>query len=224
MKIVSNKATFHLSKYRYEFLLVALVILIFDKIFFPSDTIYLQYIWPLNMLIIALACFGIFNEKQGIIILLRNIFCSISIAMPFLFVTYSSKLWFLYFLTFFYILFYSFIFYEVMRQITFTQEVRLNVVIGSFCGYLLLSMIGLFSFILVELFIPNAFHGLSDSVSLKYNELSYFSFITLTSIGFGDIYPIHDSSRLLVAFFGMLGQFYMVAVVGIIISKFTSRN
>jgi len=52
---------------------------------------------------------------------------------------------------------------------------------------------------------------------------AYFSFITLTSIGFGDMYPITDMTRLVTAFFGMVGQFYMVAVVGIIISKFTSK-
>jgi hypothetical protein len=53
--------------------------------------------------------------------------------------------------------------------------------------------------------------------------MAYFSFVTLTSIGFGDIYPITDMSRLTTAFFGMIGQFYMVAVVGIVISKFSSR-
>jgi len=175
------------------------------------------------MVIITFACFGIFNDKRGSIIALRNVLCGISIAIPFLFVFYNGEIWFVYTLTYFYMIFYSFIFYEVMRQITFTKEVRLNVVIGSFCGYLLLSMIATFSFILVGLVLPSAFHGLGESLPAKYNQLSYFSFITLTSIGFGDIYPIHDSSRLTVAFFGMLGQFYMVAVVGIIISKFTSK-
>ena len=111
-----------------------------------------------------------------------------------------------------------------MFQITMTKEVRINVVIGSFCGYMLLSMIALFTYILVEYNFPNSFHGISyGKPSVIYNELSYFSFITLTSIGFGDIYPITDMSRLIVAFFGMAGQFYMVAVVGIIISKFTSK-
>lgn len=226
MKTILFKAKSKLSHFRYEILLLSLLILIFDKIFFPNRQIFLQIVWPFNMLLIAIACFGIFNEKKGIIIVLRNILCGISIAIPFLFLSFSNVFWFLHFLTIFYIIFYSFILYEVLKQITQIQEVKINVIIGSFCGYLLLSMISLFSYILLELIIANAFHGLSPNVADKYNELSYFSFITLTSIGFGDIYPIHDSSRLVVAFFGMLGQFYMVAVVvvGIIISKFTSKN
>lgn len=85
-------------------------------------------------------------------------------------------------------------------------------------------MISIFSYLLIEYNFPNSFHGITNNnPSLIYNELSYFSFITLTSIGFGDIYPITDVSRLVTTFFGMIGQFYMVAVVGIIISKFTSR-
>ena len=69
----------------------------------------------------------------------------------------------------------------------------------------------------------NSFHGITEiGLAKKYNEISYFSFITLTSFGFGDIYPQHDSIRLLVDFYKMIGQFYMVTAVGIIISKFTN--
>lgn len=219
-----QKIHLHLSTYRYEFLLIALLLLIFDKIFFPNNDTYIRYVWPLNMVIIALACFGIFHQSSKTVNLLRNILCSISICMPFMFILMNQHKSFMYFLTIFYIIFYTFIFWEVMRQITLTKEVRLNVVIGSFCGYLLLSMSIVFCLILVELAQPNSFHGLGSDLAIKYNQLVYFSFITLTSIGFGDIYPINDSSRLTVAFFGMLGQFYMVAVVGIIISKFTSNQ
>lgn len=220
----NQKIHLHLSTYRYEFLLIALLLLIFDKIFFPDNAIYLSYIWPFNMMIIAVASYGIFHQTRRNVMMMRNVLSFISICMPFLFIAMNEQQWFIYVLTIFYIIFYLFIFWEVMRQITLTKEVRLNVVIGSFCGYLLLSMGVVFCFILVELLHPNSFHGLSEDIPSKYNQLSYFSFITLTSIGFGDIYPINDSSRLTVAFFGMLGQFYMVAVVGIIISKFTSNQ
>lgn len=213
-----------LSRYRYEFLLAALLLLIFDKIFFPDNDVYLKFIWPVNMVLISIASFGIFTEHARSVKILRNILGLISILMPFGFLLFSDQFWFIQLLTLFFIIYYCFIFAVVMFQITMTKEVRINVVIGSFCGYMLLSMIALFTYILVEYNFPNSFHGISyGKPSVIYNELSYFSFITLTSIGFGDIYPITDMSRLIVAFFGMAGQFYMVAVVGIIISKFTSK-
>lgn len=215
--------TRQLNQYRFEILLIALLFLIFDKIFCPNNLVYLEFLWPINMLLIGIASYGIFNEKKGKILWIRNILTAISISMPFLFLLFNTKPFFLYFLTLFYIVFYSFIFVEVMRQITYAREVKLNVVIGSFCGYLLLTMVALFCFLLIQLVIPNSFSDLSELVSENYQKLLYFSFITLTSIGFGDILPTNDSAQLLVAFFGMLGQFYMVAVVGIIISRFTSR-
>lgn len=220
-----EKIGYNLSKYRYEFLLAALLLLIFDKIFFPSSEIYLKFIWPFNMVIISIASFGIFIEHNKNVKKIRNILSLISISMPFGFSFFWQDFWYNQVLTIFYIIYYSFIFAEVMYQITMTKEVRINVIIGSFCGYMLLSMIALFSYLLVENNFKNSFHGISvGNPSQIYNELSYFSFITLTSIGFGDIYPITDMSRLLTAFFGMVGQFYMVGVVGIIISKFTSQS
>ncbi len=222
---MSNKTFFtHLSLYRFEFLLLALLLLIFDKIFFPDTETYLRYVWPFNMLIISIASFGIFTEHNKNVKIVRNILSIISISMPFEFIFLSQEFWFVNLLTLFFIVYYGFIFAEVMYQITVIKEVRINVILGSFCGYMILSMVALFTYLLIELQFPNSFHGISlGNMPKIYNELSYFSFITLTSIGFGDIYPTTETSRLTTAFFGMVGQFYMVAVVGIVISKFTSN-
>lgn len=215
----------HISVYRYEILLAALLLLIFDKIFFPDNIFYVKYVWPLNMILISIASFGVFVDHNRKVNAVRNILSLLSISMPFCFLLWGQYMWFRNLLAIFFILFYSFIFVAIMYQMTMTKEVRINIIIGSFCGYLLLSMMALFSYLWIEMNFPDSFHGITAGrVDLIYNELSYFSFITLTSIGFGDIYPHTDMSRLVTAFYGMAGQFYMVAVVGIIISKFTSKN
>lgn len=222
---MTPKRLLHLKiiTYRFEFLFFALLLLIFDKIFIPDNEIYLKFVWPFNMLLLSIASFGIFVNHSKWVNIIRKAFGFISIGFPFAFIFLSEERWFILLLTDFFIVYYCFIFAEVMYQITLTKEIRINVIFGSFCGYMLLSMIALFTYLLVEYQHPHSFHGISTgNPPLIYNELSYFSFITLTSIGFGDIYPITDTSRLIVAFFGMTGQFYMVAVVGIIISKFTA--
>ena len=175
--------------------------------------------------IITIAPYGIYTESSKKIKLARNIFSLIAIALPFAFMMLGYSLEFLQILIRFLILYSCFIFIVVMRQITVVKEVRVNVIIGTFCGYMILSMIALFAYLFIHINYPGSFHGVNaDSPMLAYSDLSYFSFVTLTSIGFGDIYPVTDMSRLAVSFFGMLGQFYMAAVVGIIISRFTSRN
>ena len=96
---------------------------------------------------------------------------------------------------------------------------------ASACGYFLLIEISTF---LLQFFVvqnPNSFKGIDSSMSAKtYIDLVYFSSITLTSIGFGDITPNTHYTKLITAFFGIAGQFYSVVLVGILISKFTSNN
>jgi voltage-gated potassium channel len=200
------------------------MMLIFDKILVSDNTVFLKYFWPANMFLISVASFRIFADHGSLMKIGRNIFSFFKICMPFGYMYFGDLPVFMWILLSFFLLFYIFIFGVVMYQITLIKEIRINVIIGSICGYMLLSMIGLFSYLLIAFSSPTAFHGLTaGNTGLNYNELSYFSFITLTSIGFGDIYPTEDRSRLLVAFFGMLGQFYMVAVVGIIVSRFSSK-
>jgi hypothetical protein len=46
---------------------------------------------------------------------------------------------------------------------------------------------------------------------------------SIATVGYGDILPISPEARLITMFFTIAGQFYMVALVGIIISRFTRR-
>ncbi len=55
-------------------------------------------------------------------------------------------------------------------------------------------------------------------------DLDYFCSVTLTSIGFGDIAPSACFTKLITSFFGIVGQFYSVVLVGILISKFSSKR
>jgi hypothetical protein len=216
-----KKVTQHFSVYRFEFLLFALLLLLFDKIFFADNVFYLSYVWPANMLVMGMASVGIFQERSRWMIWTKNILFVASICVPFLFTAYSHNPVFMAILITIYISYYSLIFVETLRQITQRGEVTLSVILGSFCGYLLLIMICLFTLIMIEFNAPKSFHGISyNHPELTYNEMSYFSFIVFTSIGFGDIYPITDTARLVTAFFGVVGQFYMVVLVGIIISKY----
>ena len=104
-----EKIHYRLTAFRYEFLLVALLLLIFDKIFFPNNDIFLKYVWPINMIIISIASFGIFSEHNKSIQVIRRISGLISISMPFGFMFYSQEYWFVQFLTFFFIFYYCFI-------------------------------------------------------------------------------------------------------------------
>jgi hypothetical protein len=72
--------------------------------------------------------------------------------------------------------------------------------------------VALFAF--VGLLIPNAYSGiaLEDSPALASN-LIYFSFVTLTSTGYGDIVPMHPVARSLCNLETVIGQLYPATVL-----------
>lgn len=71
----------------------------------------------------------------------------------------------------------------------------------------------------------DSFKGIDySSPAHVFIDLVYFCSITLTTIGFGDITPSAPHTKLASSLFGVAGQFYSVVLVGILISKFTSKS
>lgn len=209
--------------YRFEFLLLSLCLVLFNKIFFPDQDVYVRYVWPVNMILLGLASRVIFKEEH--IRFLRwskNTLFLGSVLIPlFAGFVFSSKIWSITGILV-YISYYIIILTEVLRQITRRGEINLSVILGSLCGYLLLIIIATFSFLITEIFVPGSFSQTNpENIPVFYNQMSYFSMITIATVGYGDITPLTDSARLLASFFGIMGQFYMVTLVGILISKFT---
>lgn len=213
-----------MQRYRFEFLLFSLAMVLFNKIFFSSSDFFTKYIWSGNIIMLAVACMSIFREQHYLLKATKNILFCVAVAVPvFASVVFGSPLLTLMALCA-YALFYSFIFYEVLRQITRKSQVTEGIIFGSVSGFLLLTIIATFTFLIQHFFHQQAFNGVgAGSVPDVYYRLSYFALITLTTIGFGDIAPATDSARLLTAFWGVVRQFYMVGIVGIIVSKFSSR-
>ncbi len=70
-----------------------------------------------------------------------------------------------------------------------------------------LTFVGLYT--LVGLFSPNSFAGLNVSHNRELaSSIIYFSFVTLTSVGYGDIVPVHPMARALANLEGIIGQLF----------------
>ena len=98
----------------------------------------------------------------------------------------------------------------VVAQTVFGQgHVSFHRIVGAVLLYLLIALAFVSLFMLVGLQIPNAFNGLvfEDNQKLASN-LIYFSFVTLTSTGYGDIYPVHPVARSLCNLETIIGQLY----------------
>jgi len=98
----------------------------------------------------------------------------------------------------------------VARAVFARGAVTFHRVIGAVLLYLTIGLIFTALFCFVALLIPHAFSGfgeLQDNLAVAGN-LIYFSFITLTSVGYGDIVPLHPYARSLANVEAIIGQLY----------------
>ncbi len=109
----------------------------------------------------------------------------------------------------------------VYSDIYRARQIDGEMVAAVFCGFIMLGLLTSFIFTLVEIFEPNSFSGLEDRFKV-FDSLVYFSFISLLTIGYGDMAPQTDVARVTTICVSLAGHFYTVFVTGIVIGKFIS--
>jgi Ion channel len=113
----------------------------------------------------------------------------------------------------------------ILRKIgkEFTEEgVDLEVVLGALCAYLFIGSYFAFLYDVMANLSKSPFFAQPGADS-KLNYL-YFSFITLTTTGYGDISPAFGPGRMIAVTEAVIGQLYLVSVVAIVVSAFGKRK
>jgi len=110
----------------------------------------------------------------------------------------------------------------VIAQVFREGKVTSHRIRGAIAIYLLLGALWAFMYQMVALNIPQAFRlpeGLvaGDSDALR-RELTYFSFVTLTTTGYGDITAVHPVARTLAMLEALVGQLYPAIVLAWLVS------
>jgi hypothetical protein len=112
-------------------------------------------------------------------------------------------------------------FYFVFKSVLKSNEVDIDTVISAISGYILIGLGFGILFYILEFIRPGNFYGVEQ---LNYYEAEYFSFVTMSTLGYGDIAPSSQVARSLVIITTLFGQFYMVIVMGVIVGKFISKR
>lgn len=214
-----------LKKYKYELLLFGLFQHLFMGMFISNLDVYRLYFWPINMLVLGITSFGVYLERNKRRLLVLRVLVIMICSTPVLsyFDGFSTDL--LLFLCFSYIAFFAYVFYEVFKYLVKPSYINTDIIVAAACGYLLLIEIGTFIQMAIYYSNPTSYKGLDFShPTATFIDLVYFCTITITSIGFGDILPAIHYTKMLTSLLGIIGQFYSVVLVGILISKFTSHN
>lgn len=116
--------------------------------------------------------------------------------------------------------------YQTGKQVLLTGPIDLNKIVGAICLYLLLGCIWALLYTLAEVHFDSAFNGIPPHLEwyLLFPDFVYFSFVTLTTLGFGDISPSMPVTRFLVYSQAILGQFYLAVLVASLVGSHMSQR
>lgn len=206
-------------KYRFYLLFLALI----NSLFIPHVTVFpfLQVSFKIISIAILLLSSVNFLEENKKKLRLIWLFLGLIIIIVSLFSEYTPEnLVFPIIDNVLRLVFFSIITISLLRQIFNIKEVTADVILGSFCGYLLIGAICYFSFLLIDISDPNAISGLSTDRFIRENQILYFAFTCLTTAGFGDIIAKSIFGQKLAVFTASVGQFYIAVVVATLISRF----
>lgn len=85
--------------------------------------------------------------------------------------------------------------------------------------YLLLGLLWAALYLAIDAFYPGSIQVGSHTAN-RQTELLYFSLITLSTIGYGDILPVTGETRILAALEGVAGVLYIAITVALLVSRF----
>jgi ion channel len=125
------------------------------------------------------------------------------------------------------VVFYIFAVVLVLGQVLQSKRVTLNTIAGAVCGYLLIGLAFASLYMVLVIVDPNAFTlvDTKEVVSgLIWPDLVFFSFVTLTTLGYGDITPITTRAQSLTIIEAVVGVFYMGVLVAWLVSAFRTEN
>lgn len=112
------------------------------------------------------------------------------------------------------------------RHVFSLRETDANSLTGAVCVYMLLGLIWALIYEAMAYIWPvGAFQGLSFSDNImQFDSFLYFSFVTLTTAGYGDITPLNPLVRTIAYLEMITGQFYMAILVSGLVAHFIGQR
>lgn len=123
--------------------------------------------------------------------------------------------WIAYLIILCWFLFYLMAFVFTTKAVLSTREITANSIIGAICIFMMAAYLWGMTYNVIAIIEPAAFKGIDPTtpISGKFTELNYFSFVTITTLGYGDISPVLPIAQSLAVLEAMFGQFFIAIFV-----------
>lgn len=127
------------------------------------------------------------------------------------------------------VLFFLVIVFLLLKQIATAKEVNAEIILGAMIGYLLLGIIFSIFLTIIMQNDPSAFNIPLAVNQLPGNEPNvstplYYGYVTLATLGYGDIVPLKPYTRSLSTLIAISGQFYIAIIVALLVGKFAVKQ
>ena len=123
------------------------------------------------------------------------------------------------------LLFYLFTTVIAFRSLLTGNRINLNMIMGSICVYILVGISWSIFYFFVSVIHPGAFNGVTETgAKQQFTDLLYYSFVTLSTLGYGDITPVTPIARTLAYIEALFGQFYIAILVASFVGMHISRS
>ncbi|MEZ4483294.1 MAG: potassium channel family protein [Syntrophotaleaceae bacterium] len=121
-------------------------------------------------------------------------------------------------------LFFGYIILVVLAYVLRSQYVTQEVISGALVVYLLLGLLWTFLFTLVEHLNPGSFSFANTLGAENRFSFLYYSYVTLTTLGYGDITPLTQMSTALAVLEAIVGQIYLTVLIARLVGLHISHN
>ena len=118
---------------------------------------------------------------------------------------------------------------SILYDVILRAKVTLETLRGVICAYFMIAFAFAYMYYLIEFILPGTIHFEGRDVSIHVfnhflSEMLYFSFVTLLSIGYGDIVPVSSIAQSFSIIEGVIGHFYVAILVARLVAVYSMRE
>lgn len=122
-----------------------------------------------------------------------------------------------------FVMFFVIVAINLLIEIVKSKTVDANVIFSAVAVYVLFGFCGAILAAVITFFIPDAF-ALTNNYESQFHQFLYFSYITITTTGYGDVLPLKPIAKTLAIFLAVFGNLYLTVIIGILIGKYLSEK
>lgn len=113
---------------------------------------------------------------------------------------------------------------SLMHYIFLARAVTQDVLYSAIAVYLLIATTFTPIYAAIEFLNPGAFASAYETIAIEWPQLVYYSFSTLTTLGYGDIVPINMWAKALAAFEAVIGVLYIAMLMARLVSLYNQTE